>query len=178
MSEDLNLKTEDSQTSHHHKHHRSHHHHHSSHHHHKNEHRSSSSHHSHSHRSRKKGISKIFRKIKSFFNHISQKLTIDRSSYVNKLKKVAHSSKSNNRKKYTTISKRVLFSAILLSILCYTGFVILSGEEDANIKNAGYTPSENSILKIQVMELEQQNAALEKELNRYKELYGELEESN
>ena len=51
-------------------------------------------------------------------------------------------------------------------------------EDDESLKNATYTPSETTILKIQVMQLEQENAQLTQQLEKYKALYGELEEEN
>lgn len=108
---------------------------------------------------------------------MSRKLTLEKVTYINGIKKIAHSSKSDSHQKYTIISRRVSFGVIILAILYYSVFTFLSSDESVNIKTAGNTPSETSILKIQVMDLEQKNAQLQAELNRYKEKYGELDDN-
>lgn len=124
-----------------------------------------------------RGKRSIFKRIKHFFKKLSRKLTLDTDTYIGGIKKLANSQKSDSKRKYTIISRRVSFCAIILALVCYSVATLLSGEESRQIRNATNTPSENSMLKIQVMDLEQKNALLKQELDRYKELYGELDEA-
>lgn len=181
MSENLNNNTVTFEEKSHHSHHshhnnHSHCHHHGRHHHrHHSSHSSRHHHSSGSHRhtypsSRKNGG------FKALIKKISYKLTPRGISSHNHLKKLANSTKSYKRKKYSIISKRVLFGAVLTIIFSYTFWYINQDTKDMGIKNASYTPSETSQLKIQVMQLEQENLKLRETIDRYIELYGELEE--
>lgn len=183
MSEKLqqdNTVTETSSTSTHHHHHSSsksssehsgsHHH---RHHHHSNSrhHNSHHSHHHHSSRSSGSGSRKNSFSISAKIKRIIRKITPDQVSR----RAGASGSRTNE---YALISRRVLFVAIIIIIFCYALWISTVEEEDNSLKSAGYTPSETSQLKSKVMVLEQEKAALQAELDRYKAEFGELPEED
>ena len=179
MSENLDNNTVTFEEKSHHSHH-SHHSDHSHSHHHSSHHSSHSSRHHHgssSHRHTYRSSSRKNGGFKALIKKISYKLSPKGISSHKHLKKLANSTKSDKRKKYSIISKRVLFGVVLTIIFSYTFWYINQDTEDMDIKTASYTPSETSQLKIQVMQLEQENAKLQETIDRYVELYGELEEA-
>lgn len=182
MSENLNNNSEvkeESTEHHHHRHHSSRHHsRHSSHrhssHHHSSHH--SHRHHSSSHKKSKSRSSRKFGGIKAFISKLAHKLSPKKISSSKHLKKIATSTKNDKRHEYAKISKRAIFGVALITLFIYTFWYMGHSEEDSDLKNASYTPSENSQLKIQVMQLQQEKDELQKKIDRYIELYGELEE--
>lgn len=173
MTEDLHKETtgEESSSGGHRHHHR--HHHHSLHEHSHRHHRSSHSSHRKSYGRHYTKTSQKNNKITSFFKNLSHKLTLSHGTPQKKIKKLATSTNRGTPDTYTVISRRVLFGAIFLAVIIYC-IVSLFSDENPDIKNAGYTPSETSTLKKQVMQLELENAMIKEELERYKLLYGEL----
>lgn len=77
--------------------------------------------------------------------------------------------------KYRKISQRVLFCLIFFGCITLAVIEIITPPKDSASKMAGQTRSETDLLKSQIIILQSENEQLEKELARYKELYGELE---
>lgn len=130
----------------------SHSHHSHSHHHH--------SHHKHSHR-----------------NHSSRRKRSGGSfSIMGFLQKSSNNRTYKNVPQYRVISQRILFCVIMLCFVYGAVAGILSEDEDPAITTAQTTRSETDQLKSQINMLQLEKIALEAELDRYKSIYGELDE--
>ena len=94
-----------------------------------------------------------------------------------RLQHLSHATSKRNIDSYMLLSRRVIFCIIFLGIIayiCYYAFV--ADTTDQTLSTAQLTNSEINQLKIQITQLKQKMEEMELELNRYKELYGELDD--
>lgn len=144
--------------------HRSHHHH--SHHGH--------SHHSHSHHSSSHHSSSGHR----HSNHSKSTKTSGSNkgfSLAHLLRNTSLNTMYTSVPQYRKISRRILFCILLFGFIfgAITGIIYL--EETPTASKPGYARSESDQLRSQITTLQLEKANLEKELDEYKKIYGELD---
>ena len=148
--------------------HRSHHHHSHHHSHHKQSHHSSSHHSSSHHSSSRHGSSS--------YNSSSRGKKKDKAFSLAKfLEKTSLNTSHTNIPQYRKISQRILFCLIFFGFIALAIIGILSPPKDSAAVNAGKTRSEADQLRSEIIMLQYEIADLNRELDEYKRLYGELE---
>lgn len=164
-TKDLNTTYEENTEakSEHHSHHEHSHHSHSHH---------SHSHHSHSHHSHS-GYSSHGKSGSSSKSSSAAKKKFSLANYIRK-KSTSRSFKKLPR--HRVISQRLLFCFILVSFILGSIMGVLDDDAETTNQAAINTRSETDQLKSQITMLQLEKSALENELERYKALYGELED--